>query len=124
MKKRVRLSDNDLGKQQENILSSPRKRGSDVLSDSDEENKSPSNGRSLRQTKSITNILADRRISLNVTSDNCDFKRWVSDCKQIEYRRRTLAKSLSKSSQSDVTDQPVLDEVFDGKRFAPISYAQ
>ena len=118
MQKRVRLSDKDLRKQ-ENVLSSPSKRGSDVLSDSDEENKSPNNGRYQRQTKSITNTLADRRISLNVTSDNCDFKRWVSDCKQIEYRRRTLAKSLSKSSQSDVADQPVLDEVFEnGKRFA------
>ena len=99
--------------------SGKRKRPSVVASNSDEENKSPEKGRPQGKTKSIASILTEeRRMSLNVTSDKCDFRRWVSDCKQIEERRRTLAKSLSKSSQSDGMEQSILEDVFEnGKIF-------
>ena len=91
-----------------------RKRIDDLCSDSDTENHSPERPTGQRKTRTIASILTERRVSLNVTSNNCDFKRWVSDCKQLEERRRTLAKSLSKSWQSaEDVEKSVIDEVFE-----------
>ena len=91
-----------------------RKRIDDLCSNSETENHSPERPTGQRKTRTIASILTERRVSLNVTSNNCDFKRWVSDCKQLEERRRTLAKSLSKSSQSaEDVEKSVIDEVFE-----------
>ena len=98
-----------------------RKRIENFTSDSDTENYSPERLIGQRKTRTIASILTERRVSLNVTSNNCDFKRWVSNCKQLEERRRTLAKSLSKSSQSaEDVEKSVIAEVFEEGSYSEI----
>ena len=85
-----------------------------------------STGRNSRKTQSVASVLNSPRLSLNVTLANCDLKRWVNDCKQLEKQRcRSLvAKSGSMGSASDDLDRTLLEELTQKGLHDPVSIVQ